>query len=625
MSKKQQRLYGTWPSPVSIDMVSGELRLNTIAWDTASNTLVWSEGKGTLMTQSGVDAPIDLTGDKLHARGRVGYGGGEMAVAQGQVYFTGNRLHKVPISGDHVRKLTPAFGGSAAPAVSVDGKWVVYVHTYERKDSLAVVATDGQQWPRKLYDESDFVMQPVWHPSGNRLAFVTWNHPRMPWDGTELRVANVAYDAVGFPYLDSVEVLTGDKETAIFQPEFSPDGRYLSYISDATGYGQLYLYDLDSCETRQLTYEQAEHGVPAWVQGKRTYAWSAQGKDIYFLRNRHGVVSLHRYALEDGTEHDIESLNDYTFLEQISIAPNGSIGLIASAPRVAPQVISFDPTTGAVRIHRRSVSTSMSPSDLAEAEAIAWTGADGETIYGVYYPPTSTRYEADGAPPLTVYIHGGPTSQVYTRYDATTQFFATRGYAVLHVNHRGSTGYGRDYMLKLRGNWGVYDVEDAASGAEYLASQGKADPDMFVIMGGSAGGFTVLQSLIHKPGFYAAGICRYGVSNQFSLVQDTHKFEERYSDSLLGPLPEAAAIYRERSPEFFAERIQDPIAIFQGTKDTVVPKRQSDSIVAVVKTRGVPHEYHVYEGEGHGFREPETLKHYYESVLSFLERYVIYA
>jgi dipeptidyl aminopeptidase/acylaminoacyl peptidase len=226
---------------------------------------------------------------------------------------------------------------------------------------------------------------------------------------------------------------------------------------------------------------------------------------------------------------------------------------------------------------------------------------------------------------LLVSIHGGPTSQVRAVYNAKAQFFTTRGYAVLEVNHRGSTGYGRPYWEALNGNWGIYDVEDAVSGLQALANQGQVDGSRAVIMGGSAGGFTVLMALENFPGLFKAGVCLYGVANQFSLVAETHKFEARYSDSLLGPLPEAAEIYRARSCEFHADKIKDPLIIFQGEEDQVVPRAQSEAIVAALRRRGIPHEYHLYPGEGHGFRKVETIQHQYGAIEKFLQQHVIYA
>ncbi|MGH2587785.1 MAG: alpha/beta hydrolase family protein, partial [Dehalococcoidia bacterium] len=277
------------------------------------------------------------------------------------------------------------------------------------------------------------------------------------------------------------------------------------------------------------------------------------------------------------------------------------------------------------RVWARAMGETLPMSAFSRPESIAWTSFDGERAHGLFFPPANERFRSPGLPPLIVVVHGGPTSQVTATYHPQTQFLTSRGYAVLAVNYRGSTGYGRDYMAKLRASWGIYDVEDSVSGARALAEQGRVDPVKRVIMGGSAGGFTVLQTLVTHPGAFTAGICLFGVSNQFTLAADTHKFEARYLDSILGPLPEAAALYRDRSPIYHAERIKDPIAVFQGAEDKVVPKSQSDEIVASLKARGVPHEYQVYEGEGHGWRKTETIERFYQSMDTFLRQYVVFA
>lgn len=657
---KQKRQYGTWSSPISSRSAAAGLRLNDVQWDTTSSTLVWSENRGAqgvLMAQYGNDAPRDLTGEEMSVRGRVGYGGGEFTVANGVVYFAGNggRLYKVPLSGGSPRPITPGFGYAASPQVSPDGKWIVYVYTYEHHDGLALVDVEGKMWSRKLASGTDFTMQPTWHPDGTHLAYIVWNHPQMPWDGTELRLATLKTDHESIPAIESSDVIVGDTETAIFQPSFSPDGRYLAYISSETGYGQLYLYNLNDKTHTALTNAQAEHGKPAWVQGGRVYGWAGDSKRLYFLRNEQGIISLWQYHLSKKEEHRICALDDYTSLDQIAVAPLfEGVALIGSASRIPSRVLSYIPAEAefpreifagmpgverpsinvlveednmpepGVRIHRRAALENIPQAQLSEVHPVEWTGHDNETVYGLYYGPISERFDSNGAPPLIVMIHGGPTSQKTAVYDSETQFYATRGFAVLHVNYRGSTGYGKAYMNKLRSNWGVYDVEDAVSGANYLVEKGLADPARLVILGGSAGGFTVLYALVTKPGYFKAGVCRYGISNQFMLVQDTHKFEERYSDTLLGTLPDAADLYRERSPLFHADKIVDPVIIFQGADDPVVPKNQSDLIVGRLREQRVPHEYHVYEGEGHGFRKPHTLEHYYTSVVKFLTQYVIY-
>jgi dipeptidyl aminopeptidase/acylaminoacyl peptidase len=275
-------------------------------------------------------------------------------------------------------------------------------------------------------------------------------------------------------------------------------------------------------------------------------------------------------------------------------------------------------------IHQRSTAESIPPADLPSPYEIEWQSSDGETVYGIYSPPVSSRFEGIGLPPAIVLIHGGPTSAVNIGYNLEAAFFTSRGYGYLEVNYRGSTGYGRAYRNALRGNWGRLDVIDAADGAKALVAQGLADEHRLVIKGGSAGGYTVLNALIQYPGLFKAGLCSYGVSNLFTLAMDTHKFEARYTDSLVGPLPEAAQKYRDWSPVFHAEKIQDPVAIFQGEEDVVVPPSQSEEIVKALKANGVPYEYHLYPGEGHGFRKSETRKAYYEAVERFLLQYVIY-
>lgn len=650
----ERRMFGAWGSPLTPRMMAGGIRLNDVQWDD-DGTLVWCEtrgGQGILVAQSDGQAMRDLTDADTPVRARVGYGGGDFTVANGVVYFAGagGRLYRLPLSGGQPRPITPAFGSAAAPRVSADGKWLCYIHHDEGTDGVALVDTEGKLWPRKLAYGTDFVMQAAWHPSGTHIAYIAWDHPNMPWDATELRLITLAYDATGVPYAASETTVASG--AANFQPEFSPDGSTLAYISDTTGFGQLYLYDLASGAHTQLTEGDGEHGTPAWIQGQRMYGWSKSGHSLYFIRNLGGIFTLWRYNLRDRSALQLGGLEHYTHFEQIAVSGQ-KIAVIASSSTQPQRLISYDiqdkreslipdriapsdeeqpsgkmvlvSAPAAETIHRRTTTENIPAAALAKAQPVEWPTSDGETAYGLYYPPTSDRYEGIGNPPLIVLVHGGPTSQSVARWSAAVQFFATRGWAVLEVNHRGSTGYGKDYMNKLRGAWGYYDVQDSADGAQWLASQGLADASKFVIMGGSAGGYTVLQSLVDKPGFYKAGVCLYGISNQFTLVSDTHKFEERYSDSLLGELPQAAALYRERSPLFHANRISDPLIIFQGLEDNVVTPSQSEAIVAALKARGVPHEYHAYEGEGHGWRKPETIEHYYKAVVAFLKQHVLYA
>jgi len=630
MSEKEQRQFGLWDSWITPKSLAQGLRFGDVLWDDDGERLVWLEwrsGQGVLMMASANsnDAPRDLNSD-LSVRARVGYGGGDFGVGRGAVYFSsGGRIYRQPLAGGAAQPITPAFGDVAAPTLSPDGRWLLFVHTYERRDALAIVDSEGKFWPQKLAHGDDFYMQPAWHPDGHRVAWIAWNHPQMPWDGTRLQMGVLREEEDGLPILEAREFVVGGEDVSVFQPTFSPDGRYLAYVSDETGWWQLYLYDLEHYQRRQLTDAPAEHGQPAWVQGMRTFGFSADGGRIYYLRNDAGFIRLWQYDLASGQSERLPLPEMYTDLTQISVSPRDDhIALLASGGRVPPRVLCTSPA-GATRIYRRATTESVPVAEYAAPEPISWPGKDGGTVYGLYYPPTNSRFAGTGKPPLIVSVHGGPTSQMTARFNARAEFFTNRGYAFLEVNYRGSTGYGRTYRDMLKGNWGIYDVDDSVAGARYLVESGRVDGAKLVIMGGSAGGFTVLKALEDYPGFFKAGVCLYGVSNQFLLAMETHKFEERYNDTLLGPLPEAAALYHERSPLFFADKIQDPIAVFQGEIDRVVPKEQSDSIVASLQRRGIPHEYHVYAGEGHGWRKSETVEAFYKSVEAFLRQHVIFA
>ncbi|HUY31482.1 MAG TPA: prolyl oligopeptidase family serine peptidase [Pirellulales bacterium] len=623
--------FGLWTSPITPGSLAEGKRLDGVEWDSDGKTLVWLEGrsgKGVLVAQSAGDAPRDLTAE-LSVRAEVGYGGGDFTVCGGYVYFvvhkTG-RIFRQPLAGGAARPITPGFGQAASPVVSADYRWVAYVHhDGEGNDRIAVVDAAGATWPQILTAGHDFYMQPRFSPDGRRFAWIAWDHPNMPWDGTVLYLADVLASSLGPPRLGEPRAVAGGTDVAVFQAEFTPDGRHLLYVSDETGWGRLMAHDLATGQSRALTPDGVEYGSPAWTQGQRTYAVLSTG-EVVAAAGEHGFQRLRRINLSTGDGELIAALADYSEIGSIVAAPLGCrVAIVASSPALPARVVTHDLDSGRAQVVARSSGETVYTSALARCEAISWTTAGGEQAHGLYYAPVSDRFECEGRPPLVVLIHGGPTSQVKAGWRAEGQFFATRGYGVLFVNYRGSTGYGRDYMLKLRGNWGVCDVEDAVSGMRHLADAGRIDAGRAAIMGGSAGGFTVLQTLVCQPDAFSAGISLYGVANQFSLASDTHKFESRYLDTMLGPLPAAAEIYRQRSPVFHAAGIRRPLAVFQGSIDTVVPQNQSDSIVESLKRNGTPHIYHVYEGEGHGWRKRETIEHFYQAVDDFLRRYLVFA
>jgi len=620
-SKKIQKAYGLWKSQITPELIAAAIRLGDSLWDTDGRTLVWREGRsgqGVLMAQPLGEAPYELSGEK-NVRGGVGYGGGDFTVRHGLVIFAAKdgRLYRRPLGHGFPEPVTPEFGRLAAPQLSPGNHWVVFVHSYEGRDVLGLVDSAGKRWPDKLAEGADFYMQPAWHPSEEALAWIEWDHPNMPWDGTRLMYAVLEGDP---PRIQAAQNLAGGEDIPILQPAFSPDGRYLSYVQNKGEWDQLILRDLQE-GTEQVLVEGAALLKPAWIQGVVVQVWAPDSERIFFLQTQGGITALNVAALPSGEVSPVD-MSPYTSLSQPAFSADGRISMAASAPTISPRIISKQ--RDKLTIHQRSTSESIPPKDLPTPYEINWRSSDGENVYGIYSPPTSSRYVGEGLPPAIVLIHGGPTSSISIGYDLEAAFFTSRGYGYLEVNYRGSTGYGRKYRQALRGNWGNLDVIDAAGGAQALIDQELADHSRLVIKGGSAGGYTVLNTLIRFPGLFKAGLCSYGVTNLFTLAMDTHKFEERYTDSLVGPLPDAAEKYRAWSPVFHAEKIQDPVAIFQGEEDKVVPPNQSEEIVKALKANGVPHEYHLYPGEGHGFRKSETRRKYYEAIERFLMQYVIF-
>ncbi len=636
----ERRPYGLWESPVTPAALAGGVRLRGPCWDSNGRTLGWFEGRGdrgvvavaVADVGGGGSAARDLGGGRS-VRAGVGYGGGDFTLAHGHAWFVAHddqRLYRQPLADGAAEPVTPAFGEAASPAISPDGRWVAYVHSYEGEDAIAIVDAAGERWPQRLARGCDFYMQPVWSPTGDRLAWVEWAHPNMPWDSAGLRLAELAFPAGALPTVTRSAIVAGGPDEAVLQPGFTPDGGALLYVSDASGWGHLYRHDLATGQRRALTGGASEYGEPAWGQGVRVFAVLPSGR-IVAIRQHQGfarLVALDGDSARQAAPRELALPEQYASFEGPVASPAGErLAVIASGPAIPPRLLGLDLSrdVAEVSIVRRSGPESFAAASLATPEPVSWPGPAGGALHGLYHPPASERFADEGPPPLIVFAHGGPTDHVDAGWRPQFQFLASRGYAVLAVNYRGSSGAGRATMLALRGEWGVADVDDCRAGAEAMVARGLAAGDRLVIFGGSAGGYTVLRSLQTQPRFYRAGVCLYGISNLFTLASETHKFEARYLDSLIGPLPEAASRYRERSPLLHAGEIVDPVALFQGDEDRVVPRDQSDAIAASLRARGVPHEYHVYDGEGHGWRKPETIEAFYSALDRFLRQHVIFA
>ena len=624
MKTKQNLAFGLWPSPITARMASQRLRLMDVQWDDDGKTLVILEGRGdvgALVACPLDDARCELTVEH-NVHGGVGYGGGEFKVAKGQIVYAekDGRLYTRSLAYGQPRALTPSFGKCASPVFSPDQGRVVYVFSDGQTDLLGMVDAQGENWPVQLQRGADFYMQPTWHPQGDWLAWIEWDHPNMPWDGTRLKLAKWVETA---PHLAEIEVIGGDEQIPVSQPLFSPDGRWLSYISSNGEWEDLILYELSTGTRRTLFHgDGIMLSQPAWVQGMRSYAWNFTSQKLFCSADASGRSILWQIPLE-GDPQQID-IAPYTWISQLSVSPvDDQLAFLATAPGIPDRVVRHDGQT--MKVIARSDGENLEPGYFALPQALTWKSGDNTTIHGWFYAPAHPSVTGSGLPPCIVYVHGGPTSATPLAFNAQRNYFTSRGYAWLDVNYRGSTGFGRSYMNALRLHWGDVDTEDAGNAALALAEAGLADPHRLIILGGSAGGYLVLNTLIRYPGRYKAAVCSYGVSNLFSLNMDTHKFEAHYNDSLVGALPEAAPQYHAWSPIFHVERIADPLAIFQGSIDGVVPPSQSEEIVAALRQRGVPHFYRLYEGEGHGFRKPETLNDYYQQVERFLQQMVLFA
>ncbi len=619
MSREPVESYVQTLRPESIADV---FRLTDVAWNRSGEYLIWSEGRSGRTTLVAWSVRGRFRRDLVRepdVQARVGYGGGEFTAGDARVYYVaGRKLFAQGIEPSSPQLIVEADFHLSSPALSPDGRWILLVGGAEDRDRILLVPADGGS-PTELFDESDFVMQPAWHPSGERIAWISWDHPSMPWQKTRLVVADLDLGGTR-PGLAATTVLQGQnlEGCAWFQPSFSPGGAWLAAVNDESGWSNVAVYRNSDLGLLHRFEDEAEYAPPAWVQGLRSFCWS-DSDHLVLLRNRQGLMSCSRYSvLERSRDPLAKGLGEYTWFSQPMAAPDGSVALLASSAQHPVRVLRI--AQGHVEVVQRALCERRFLRQFSKPRPIKWEAAD-HACHGLYYPPWADDSAAE-TPPAVIKIHGGPTSQSQADFDFDTQFFTSRGFAVLKLNYRGSSGYGRAYRDALDGGWGERDVEDVALAARVLTEDLGADPKRLVLSGGSAGGFTLLLALIRYPDRFRAGLCRFPVTDLLALSAETHKFERHYVDSLIGPLPDAAEIYRARSPLSQADRLRVPLALFQGDSDKVVPQDQSDRLAGSLSKRGVAHVYTVFPGEGHGWRKSETIAEYYSQVERFLEQFV---
>ncbi len=623
MAKKRKAACGSWPSPITAKLIaSGSISLGQLAVD--GETIYWIEGRpmeggrNALVRWKVGEKPVECLGSEFNVRSRVHeYGGGAFGVFDGTLYFTN-------FKDQHLYQLTP---GSTPRAIThVDGlrhadlvldrqrQRLICVredHTApgEARNYLVAVSLHGKA-DQVLAEGYNFYSNPRLSPDGTRMAWLCWNHPNMPWDGTELWTAE--FDPGGM--LKPGIRVAGRVGESIFQPEWSPDG-ILHFVSDRTGWWNLYCSGPDGIQA--LCPMQAEFGEPQWAFGMRTYAFLSV-REILCTYTQAGMWKLARL---DTKARELTSM-DLPFSDYGEIHAGPGFALFeAGSPEKPFSIIRLDLSTGRHETLRRSFEPVIDPGYFSSPQAVEFPTENGKTAHGIFYSPASKDCAPprDELPPLLVLSHGGPTGATSTSLRYSIQYWTSRGLAVLDVNYGGSSGYGRDYRTRLNGKWGIVDVEDCCNGARWLAQQGKVDGNRLAIRGGSAGGYTTLAALTFKNVFQA-GASHYGIGDMEIFAQDTHKFESRYLESLIGRYPERKDLYHDRSPVNHLDHMTAPLILFQGDEDKVVPPNQAELMFQAVRSKGIPVAYLLFKGEQHGFRKAENIVRSYEAELYFYSR-----
>lgn len=600
--------------------MQGAVRFGDLSID--GDTVYWVEGRPQeegryVIVRRRPDGAIeDVLPAPFSARSVVHeYGGGALLASGGTIYFTNYADQRVwqmkpgetprPVTAESKQRFVDYTLDAAR------NRLIAICEDHSKGDQepanliVAVDLADGKVTP--LVEGADFYSNPRISPDGREFSWLAWKHPNMPWDGSELFVAPIATEGT----LGEARQVAGGHDESIFQSSWSPDGT-LYFVSDRTDWWNLYA-DRDGKVVPVLAMD-AEFGVPQWVFGMTTYGFQSDGSIVARCTSG-GKWRILRIDPRNGKHEQLDL--PYSNVSSVHVAGDFAFA-VAGSPTEVESLVQIDLSSGKTEVIRRGSPIEPDPAYTSVPEAIEFPTEGGKTAHAFYYPPKNAEFRgpAGEAPPLLVLIHGGPTAATAAQFRLGTQYWTSRGFGVCDVNYGGSTGYGREYRNRLRDAWGVVDVADAVNAALFLVKQGNADRTKLLIRGGSAGGYTTLAALAFSDVF-RCGASHYGISDLALMVRDTHKFESRYLDRLVGLYPQDEAIYRERSPIFHLDGFDRPVILLQGLEDKVVPPNQAEVILESLKKKGVPVAYVPFPGEQHGFRKAENIIRAHEAELYF--------
>ena len=623
MSERKAAAYGSWRSPITSELAASGTQLMEIMVD--GDDVYWRELRPTergrhVVMRAAKGRTEEVTPPPFNVRTLVHeYGGGAFLVADGIVYFSNyadQRLYRQRV-GDQPQAITPVAKLRYADGVIDRHRRRIIcvredhsVTARETVNTLVSLHLDGGDEGDVLVSGNDFYSSPRLSPDGSHLAWLTWNHPNMPWDASELWVGELRADGS----LGSTERMAGGSDESILQPEWSPDG-FLHFVSDRTDWWNLYRCRDNQVES--ICAVDAEFGGPSWSFGFSSYGFQSVQR-VLCAYNRLGTWQLAELDLSSRKLEPIKS--PYSDITYLRCAPNRAV-FLGGSPTEPESIVQFNLTTRQFEVLYRSRELRVDTGYISTPRAIEFPTSNNLTAHAFFYLPKNHDFSAptEELPPLIVIAHGGPTSAARTTLNMGVQFWTSRGLAVLDVNYGGSTGYGRAYRRRLYGQWGIVDVDDCAHGAEYLAKRKEVDGRRLAIRGGSAGGYTTLCALTFRDVF-KAGASHFGISDLEVFDKETHKFESRYNLTLIGPYPKRRDLYRERSPIHFIDRISSPVILFQGLEDKIVPPIQAELIVKALRSKGMLVAYIPFEGEQHGFRRTENIKRALEAELYFYSK-----